>query len=397
MSKLYIDITELVGWQGKLTGVPRVMDEISKRFVNQQVVFVEWKPQGYKQTIYPISHDQQAARVSRALNLVKKAHSKSRVIRKLSNSVQSIGPATKEKYIQLHKGDRLFVLADWHGGDPSLLKYLIDAHNAGVKLAQMVYDLLPVVTPQYSGHSTETVKTYSTMIYPLCDLVFSISENTKKDISTWLEDNKLRVPPIKVIRLGDDFSKAEARKPTEHILPSEYVLCLGTIEARKNHTLLYYAYKLGAERGVNLPPIAIVGRVGWLAADIYEIMRQDPEVKSKFIFMHNIGDEELSWLFEHCLFTVYPSFYEGWGLPIAESIAHGKPVIASNTSSMKEIAGELISYFNPASPEECLERIIELMDSNERAAASTRIKQYQPTSWDDTFVAVNKAIEGLII
>jgi glycosyltransferase involved in cell wall biosynthesis len=137
-----------------------------------------------------------------------------------------------------------------------------------------------------------------------------------------------------------------------------------------------------------LPKLVIVGRRGWLTDDIFTLMTTDPETKDDFICLQGAKDEELSWLYSNCLFTIYPSFYEGWGLPIAESIAHGTPVLASNTSSMPEIAGDLIDYFSPTSSDECLQAIIQLMDPAKRTAAKKKLKQYEPTSWDQTFKSV---------
>ena len=145
---------------------------------------------------------------------------------------------------------------------------------------------------------------------------------------------------------------------------SRFLLCVGTIEVRKNHALLYSTYKLADERGIELPPMVIVGRRGWLSEDIYEVMTHDPQTRAKFVFLHDATDEELAWLYRHCEFTVYPSFYEGWGLPIGESLAYGVPCVASRTSSMPEVAGELIPYFSPSSADECLEAITAMISLN---------------------------------
>jgi glycosyltransferase involved in cell wall biosynthesis len=228
----------------------------------------------------------------------------------------------------------------------------------------------------------------------MCDLIFSISENTKRDVTDWLRQNKLKVPPITVVRLGDDFSRVNPQKPSVEI-PKEYILCVGTVEARKNHTLLYYAYKLAIQKGIVMPHIIIVGRVGWLSNDIYELISSDPQVKDKFIFLHGISDNELNWLYKNSLFSVYPSFYEGWGLPIAESIAHGTPVIASNTSSMPEIAGELIDYFSPTSTDECLGAMVKLLKPENRRDAQERIQKYKPASWDQSYDIIKRAINTI--
>lgn len=396
---LYVDITELVGWGGKLTGVPRVMDEICRRYsTRNDVVFVSWNPAGYLPTEFPVKTQRAKERRPLHIRLLYKIRKRSRIANKLAGlSIKVLSASQRRRqpqYIQLEKNDTLFVLADWHGGDPSFVKYLMGNHEKGVKLVQIVYDMLPIVTPQYSGHSTEMLVTYSLKVYPICDLIFAISKNTKADIELWLKENGLNSPRIEVFRLGDDFAVVKSEKPKAQ-LEGKFILCVGTIEARKNHTLLYYSYKLAAEQGIALPPLVIVGRIGWRSEDIYHIMNSDPQVSHYFKFLHSVSDSELAWLYQNCLFSIYPSFYEGWGLPIAESIAYGTPVIASNTSSMPEVAGDLIEYFSPASSEECLEAITKMLQAGNLRIAKSKINKYKPISWDYTFKFVNQRIGEL--
>ncbi|RZL17736.1 MAG: glycosyltransferase, partial [Pedobacter sp.] len=86
--------------------------------------------------------------------------------------------------------------------------------------------------------------------------------------------------------------------------------------------------------------------------------------------------------------------YEGWGLPIAESIAHGTPCIASDSSSMPEIAGNIISYFTPTSTDECLNAIIYLSNDQHREKARKALMKYKPTTWDQTVNQIRDSIEG---
>jgi glycosyltransferase involved in cell wall biosynthesis len=295
-------------------------------------------------------------------------------------------------------GDLLFVLADWHGSDENFIASVEEWRKNGVKLIQISYDMLPVVTPQYSGHSTQSFIRYVSRIYPLCNEIITISENTKLDVAHWLEGHNLPAPRISVIRLGEDFKATQSQKPDNATFTktignsSNFLLCVGTIEARKNHALLYYTYKLAKQRAIELPPTVIVGRRGWKTDDICELMTTDPETKNSLIILQSISDEELSWLYEHCIFTIYPSFYEGWGLPIAESISHGKTCIASNTSSMPEIAGDLINYFSPASADECLLAITKLIKPKNLKMAEEKLRKYKPTSWDSCFESVERIV-----
>ncbi len=418
MSNLIVDITELISWQGRLTGVPRVMSELASRFAAAgNCSFVVWdsQRQTFQATNFPPNDKNstlQTARpgasiglpLSSVLGVARKLRQQSvlidkamagpaRAVRKLKKSQQ---PTLSDRVVVPQDGDTLFVMADWHGSDQAFVDYLVSMNKTGVKLAQIAYDLLPIVTPQYSGHATNSLTRYTKTIYPLCDIVFAISQHTKSDITTWLNQHKLRVPPIEVIRLGDDFRLAKPRQPELKYFsstpPPDFILCVGTIEARKNHALLYYAYKLAQQKNIALPTLVIVGRLGWKAENLYEIMTLDPAMKGQFIIMQRASDEELSWLYQHSLFSIYPSFYEGWGLPIAESIAHGIPCIASNTSSMPEIAGDLIGYFSPFSTDECLAAITAMLKPGAIAAAKRKIEAYRPASWDKTYDQVRNII-----
>lgn len=419
---LFIDITELATWKGHLTGVPRVMNEIASRYVSHDSVqFVQWDglAQKYVEATVPqfVPNEAVASEVleikktALVKKVVKKAAKSNVVTRKVAYRARSLRQQLQQSKqatttplgeVRIEKGDTLFILADWHGSDQNFIDKLLELEGKGVKLVQVCHDLIPLVTPQYSGHSTNTLATYVSQIYPVCSLVLANSENTKRDMAAWLSAQKLKTPKTEVFRLGDDFKRKKAVKPADEKFlkafskSSKYILCVGTIEARKNHTLLYYTAKLAKSRGIELPPVVIVCRRGWKTEEIYAIMNTDPEVSAQFIFLENCSDEELSWLYEHCQFSVYASFYEGWGLPIAESMAYGVPCIASNTSSMVEVAGDLIGYFSPASSDECLAAITDLLQGDNLAAARKKVKAYKPVTWDATFEQVNNQIGGVI-
>ncbi len=423
MSVLYIDITELASWSGKLTGVPRVMNELASRFArdSMQAHFVRWdgqsrafqavdfklyeassslpgsKPDGIKEHAL-LRTAKQIIRKSRILSRTTAA-----VKMRIASRIHQPRVGADQPCIVPAPSDTLLVLADWHGSDENFIANLKKLKSSEVHIIQVSYDMLPIVTPQYSGHSTATFTHYVENIYPIVDLIITISQSTRRDIESWFKSRGQHAPIIKVIRIGDDFHRIRTEKPQDASFAKLYtqgngfLLTVGTIEARKNHALLYYMYKLSIARGITLPPLVVVGRRGWLANDIFEIATHDPEVNKIIIFLEDVSDNELAWLYGHCLFTVYPSFYEGWGLPVAESLAYGVPCICSNTSSLPEIAGDLLQYFSPFSPEECLEEIQSLIKepSSLRDARST-VKAYHPLSWDVSYEDVKQAIKEVI-
>lgn len=308
-------------------------------------------------------------------------------------------PAGRPIKINPSKGDLVFVPCGvWD--DQYYINTLLSYKNDGVKLAFIAYDLLPIVVPQFSGQWGKPMENFTLKVTSICDVVFSISEYTKQDLASWLKNKNKKIPSVEVIKLGDTYNLSEPHPPKQKEFTdsqiienkSEFILCVGTVESRKNHVLMYYVYKLAKSRGVKLPKLVIAGRPGHRTENIIDIIKDDPDVNSDIIMLFDTDDHELSWLYQNCRFTVYPSFYEGWGLPIAESVANGVPCICSNTSSMTEVAPGYVEYFNPCSADECLSAMIKYMDDTIYKKAKLKTQKYKPVSWDDTYKEVEKAL-----
>ena len=433
--KYIIDVTQLVHWQGRLTGIPRVVQELAVRFPSEgrEVVFVSWVKE--VNDMCEVDLDATLTIRGNGIEYVKiGATKKSNVIlespiepSKLSLTRRSktvvkkilrrIGAedlrfVTKfrqdlhqkdvlnYKRLTVNKGDVFFIGAgEWW--DDNFINLVLKYNQDGAKIVQVSHDLLPIVTPQFSGHATESLSIYNSQIMPIAALVLANSESTKQDLVAWLKAKNLTIPKIEVFRIGEDFTIEPPVRPSDAVFKSlglrggDFIISVGTIEARKNHALLYYTYKLAVSRGVKLPKLLIVGRRGWKTEDIYEYITNDPATKDLLVPLHDISDAELSWLYDNALFTIYPSFYEGWGMPIAESIMRGTPALASNTSSMPEVAPGYAHYFNPSSTDELLDAIIAMLKPGASEKDKAKIKDYTPTSWNDSFTQVFNYLEKI--
>src|SRR5262249_54027712 len=127
-----------------------------------------------------------------------------------------------------------------------------------------------------------------------------------------------------------------------------FVLSVSTIEARKNHELLYHVWdRLVARHGDRVPPLVLAGMVGWGVPDLLTRIRLNPRLAGKGLILDHVDDHELLWLYEHSLFTLFPSFYEGWGLPVAESLTLGRPCIVSNAGAVLEASQRLVPALDP--------------------------------------------------
>ena len=420
MKNTYFDVTQLYLWEGKLTGIPRVINEYSSRFAKgankDSNIFVVWDHKGrgfYRVEMDSIierylanNNEKNSITYSKSSNLkdkIKALEAKSTIIHRIISIARRLlhiyrnsktNNEPRNEYIELQSQETICIFwGDW--SDQNYIKTLKDFHDDDGNIIQFAHDMIPVIQPQYSGHSTESLNNFAINIYPICHRIIAVSENTKRDVINWMKAAKLNIPDIVVINSGDDFNVAKPQQPLSITKVGKYILCVGTVELRKNHLIFYYIYNLARLQGLDLPDLIIVGRHGWKTEGIIDLLSKTPFLRNKVHILDQINDNELSWLYKNCLFTVYPSYYEGWGLPIAESINYGKTCLSSNTSSMPEIAGDLINYFNPYSPEDCLKEILKLLDPDILAKAEKLLKNYKSRTWDDSYNKLNTVIESI--
>lgn len=328
--------------------------------------------------------------------VVKKVATKSRLDRtSLFQKVKAINHNQEIKNYKTYtpqKGDKFFISwGEWW--DQGWLNNIKSYQKAGTQIYPICHDILPMLVPQFSGNSA-SLSDFVTQIFPISTTVLTPSESTKRDLIVWMKDRSLHVPNVKSFRLGEDFSVPKVVVSDEDMTrryaveKDQYLIAVGTIEPRKNHTLLYYTYKLAAARNIMLPKLLIVGRIGHDTSEIIKFIHEDPDTIDRIKIRTDVGDEDLDWLYQNCMFTVQPSFYEGWGMPVIESIARGKSAICSNTSSLTEMPDECVLRFHPASTDECLRAIQEMMKPDTLKRYRNAVSKYKPHSWDDSFKQV---------
>ncbi len=233
---------------------------------------------------------------------------------------------------------------------------LLHLRDTGVLTATYIYDLIPISHPQYCVESFQAiVKEKLIEILSLSDFFLTISEYVAVELKELLKSELGVEKLVHAVPLANEI--LQPADGVEHVISDglaaaadqPFVLCVCTLEGRKNHVLLYRVWsslirKHGAEK---VPQLVLVGRWGWAIDDFREMCNKGNFLEGKIVIESDLGDGELSYLYERCMFTVFPSFVEGWGLPVGESLAFGKPCLASNASSIPEVGGDLAVYFNP--------------------------------------------------
>lgn len=221
------------------------------------------------------------------------------------------------------------------------------------------------------------------------DRIIAISESTGKDLL-----HLLGVTPDKIhtvlLAADDNFRpigdcvKVGKICRRYGLQPGEFFLYVGTLEPRKNVPALLHAYKDLLDSGIQ-ERLVIVGKKGWMFENIFATM-QILGLENKVIFTGYVPDEDLPYLYNGARLFVYPSLYEGFGLPVLEAMACGTPVVTSNVSSMPEIVGDAGLLVNPhehsqlAQAIECL-----IMDDDLHQSLKERgLERAAQFSWEKT-------------
>ncbi len=194
-------------------------------------------------------------------------------------------------------------------------------------------------------------------------LVVAVSETTRRDLMTryGVRPHRIRVVPNAVSaefheRDGDD-ELAEVRRRLR--LPEDFLLSVGTIHPRKNlGGLARAAASSGRQLGRTLP-VVHVGREGWLCEQVFADIESSGPPGIRFV--GQINDATLRALYRQSAALVYPSFAEGFGLPILEAFACGTPVVTSNGSGMLEAAGDAAELVDPHDPDSIAAGIVRVV------------------------------------
>ena len=251
-----------------------------------------------------------------------------------------------------------------------------------------IYDLVWRRYPQsMSWHNRMLSRAFAQRSVSRADMIVTISESTKQDL-----ESELHVPAekIKVVRLGVDahFRPYEQAVAARHVAQKygsseNYILSVGTIEPRKNLKILIEAIGILKGQGKLAHQLVVAGAKGWGKSQIAESILKWKLTESDVKFLGFIPEKDLPLLYSGAAVFVFPSVYEGFGLPLVEAMACGTPVVASNASSIPEVVGEAGILVDAHRPAEFAEAISQLRTNPVLRAAITekgfqRVKQF---SW----------------
>jgi glycosyltransferase involved in cell wall biosynthesis len=299
-----------------------------------------------------------------------------------------VGRRQFERFVQ--PGDIIVSLgAGW--GVPGYMKHIADAKRRyGIKFATLVHDLIPIENESFvEGRHVVQFRNWLQDAMPVADTVLTISKHTRDALLRLRTQAGWPLPHVETMEPGSGLTDRPMAGEDRRTMsfPPRYVLFVSTIEIRKNHRLLFRVWQRLLERhgGAVVPILIFAGQIGWLVEDLLAELEASNYLDGKIVLMPGLSDAELHQAYRSCMFTVFPSLSEGWGLPVAESLVHGKFCVASNRTSIPEVGGNLIDYFDPSSEDDALAKIERLLlDPGYLKARETRLRaEFRPRSWAD--------------
>ena len=261
----------------------------------------------------------------------------------------------------------------------------------GLVLVSMIYDIMAITHFQYF----HPLFTYEFMefigahiLYD--DLILVNTADTRDTLISFAKRAGVESLRVEVVPLGGDFQGREEDND-EQVQDSvvrtaalrPYILLVGTIEPRKNHRLLYEAYK----RRLHSEDINIIfaGRVGWIEQEFMEKLYQDPDYGTRIHHISNASNTDLRYLYHHAFAVAFPTHMEGYGLPVVEALENGDVVIASDIPVLREVGGDYCVYFKENDVDDFADKAAALIHNTASyAKLRDHVSSYRVHTWDET-------------
>ena len=237
-------------------------------------------------------------------------------------------------------------------GNPDIIHANNYSCPSGFKKARVIYTLYDLSFFDYPDLTTEENRSkcfggvFSAAVS--ADFILAISEySLNRFFEAYPHYPKERTG---VAHLGSRFFSAEPKgmigKSVSRLMPDKFWLSVCTLEPRKNLRRLLRGFREYIKHTQNVYPMVLAGGQGWMEGELESFINQ-LDLSNHVQLPGYVSDEELCWLYKNCFAFLYPSLYEGFGLPVLEAMGFGAAVITSNTTSLPEVAGEAAHYVDP--------------------------------------------------
>ncbi|SEI93467.1 Glycosyltransferase involved in cell wall bisynthesis [Sphingomonas sp. OV641] len=289
--------------------------------------------------------------------------------------------ALRPRAVPVPLGQRVYLQASPHHlEDGKLVRSILQTERA--RFVNLVHDVIPLAYPEFARANGAALHTRRIRtIDRFADGIVANSQATLDELQPHLTPRAGR--PTRVAHLGCEWSDPVPMIDGEGS-ERPYFLCIGTIEPRKNHLLLLNVWRRMAENmGETAPRLILVGRRGWENENVIDLLERSVALRGHVVEQPDVDDRQLTRLLGGARAVLLPSFAEGYGMPVAEALAAGVPVICSDISALREAGGDMPDYLDPLDGIGWLRTILDYASpvSAMRAAQCERMRGWSPMSW----------------
>ena len=271
--------------------------------------------------------------------------------------------------VELQSGDTLLLLDSGWGFVEEYPPLLSAAHEVGAEVVGCLYDLIPLRYPAATALKNSAPFTpWFEKVLLQCDAIVCISQSVARDLVDYVREQGLATPATMRIGwwpLGADFRAGAQEAPSKAVeriasAPAPFFMSVGTLEPRKAYPIALDAFERLWSEGCETRYV-IVGRPGWNTRALQRRIRQHSEYGRRLFWLDNASDADLSYLYPRARGLIFPSFVEGFGMPLIEAAHHGARVIASDIPVFREVGGDEAVYFDVLDAQALAERVREAL------------------------------------
>jgi O-antigen biosynthesis alpha-1,2-rhamnosyltransferase len=277
-------------------------------------------------------------------------------------------------------------------------EYLKKLKQKNVKTGFIVYDIIPVLEPNFCvSYLEENFNIWFKKIIETSDFIFTISETVKSDVILYMQEQKVdRNIPITSFMLGSDIDgknkEGETRENIKKIFKNEKTyLFVSTIEPRKNHNYAIDAFEVLWKNKKEVS-LCLIGRMGWKYEKLLERIKNHPMYSKHLFLLNDVTDTELDYCYKNTKGVIFTSFIEGYGLPIVEGLSYNKPVFVSDIPIHREVGKDFCYYADLKNPES----LAKLIDKNEQGILpKIDMSKFKNITWKESTRELIKKILAL--